>query len=336
MLDVLRCSLMGEVLPTVEDWQATLSLARRQGVDALINSAGLPATARLQAAAYAAQQQENYERQRNVLARLTGIFSPAGMKTAILKGFALAQYWSQPALRPCGDIDIFLGEDYEKGNHLLEQLGATVDCSHGSKHSSASLDGITIENHRTLCNYDEGGVDAQVELFIYNCIKAQGLHAIGEGAYGLPPVAECLFVLNHTVRHFASHGGIVLRHVADWGFLLRHYQAAADGTLTALGDAARQMGLDAFCDIISAIAADWGLCRPLRCFALSDDALATAKRRVLQDFFDPKDLRALPHNLKGLWGRYRRFGAIRWKYRYLPGSWYRAAAIRLRLAMRKK
>ena len=68
--------------------------------------------------------EHRYGQQRRRAAELAAAYAEAGIRTVVLKGFAVSRLYPVPEHRPCGDLDCFLCGDYERGNRVAEQVGA--------------------------------------------------------------------------------------------------------------------------------------------------------------------------------------------------------------------
>ncbi len=59
--------------------------------------------------------------------------------------------YPNPAHRPCGDIDIWLYGEQEKGDKLLQKKGIAIDSSH-HHHTVFHVNGVMVENHYDFIN----------------------------------------------------------------------------------------------------------------------------------------------------------------------------------------
>lgn len=58
--------------------------------------------------------ERRYGQQRRRAAELAAAYAEAGIRTVVLKGFAVSRLYPVPEHRPCGDLDCFLCGDYEQ------------------------------------------------------------------------------------------------------------------------------------------------------------------------------------------------------------------------------
>ncbi|OFY34190.1 MAG: hypothetical protein A2X17_02765 [Bacteroidetes bacterium GWF2_41_61] len=153
---------------------------------------------------------KRYQRQMVVLGELRALFAKSQIEVLVLKGAVLAALYPISEHRECGDIDIFLYENYEKGNLVVDRMGITVD-KKGFKHSKFFFKGIDIENHKSLLNVANNRYDREIERHLRRMLedgKIEDFHL--------------LFNIRHTIVHFLS-SGVVLRHFTDLYLLLKHF-----------------------------------------------------------------------------------------------------------------
>ena len=97
-----------------------------------------------------------------------------GIRLLLMKGHGLSELYPKPQSRPSGDIDIYLFDDYEKGNFLF---GDGVN-SFNKKHASYDYHGVHIENHKMPLDTDtklEREIGAYLQSDIGNvCLSTTG------------------------------------------------------------------------------------------------------------------------------------------------------------------
>lgn len=243
-----------------EDWEETKNLARRGGISALVFQAAmqLPENLRptLQMKLRWALEVENtinrFGHQEKTALKLSAFFHKAGIRMMILKGLGIARYYPQPELRECGDIDIWLFGQGEKGNRLIADSGRDIDTSN-PKHSVFSFDGVLIENHRTFLDEALYGMDRRLDKILTHILEKQSYSRSGGGSseiYFPPADFNALFLIRHAAMHFT--GGISLRHVTDWAMFLDREAGNIDRE--RINRILRRENLDKFAGILTAIA----------------------------------------------------------------------------------
>ena len=228
-------------LPKDVDWGKVLSLAQEQGVNAIavdgleiwlkrepqLLSSSKDKQILLEAIGFLQRVEVNNIHQLSALVKLSDIFGAKGIPFMIMKGFACAQYYPNPKHRPCGDIDVYPGEQFQESNKAFKEAGVNVD-SHYYRHSVSYINGIMIENHRVLG--DLRGPKKQTRE-LEEWLKREANNALfkGESAIvmgqvipmGVFPTANfnALFLPWHVSAHFMFEK-VTLRHLLDWALFL--------------------------------------------------------------------------------------------------------------------
>jgi len=165
-------------------------------------------------------------RQREALKELAGIFAESGMRVMVLKGLGLADMYPRPAHRECGDLDIYLFGDFEKGNEVMRKMGIAVEYD-GTKHSKFNYKGIPVENHKNFLNVTTTRVDKDLERELMRMLQEQKCGSLDLGGITVdvpPPDFQMIFLTRHAITHFLA-SGLVLRHLYDFGiFYSAHAQ----------------------------------------------------------------------------------------------------------------
>ena len=170
--------------------------------------------------------EEVHLRQREALKELAGIFAESGMRVMVLKGLGLAEMYPRPAHRECGDLDIYLFGDFEKGNEVMRKMGIAVEYD-GTKHSKFYYKGIPVENHKNFLNVTTTRVDKDLERELMRILQEQKCGTLDLGGITVdvpPPDFQMIFLTRHAITHFLA-SGLVLRHLYDFGiFYSAHAQ----------------------------------------------------------------------------------------------------------------
>lgn len=225
MLELLRSSLNRRQpnLPplTEKQWEDVYWLSRKHGVVTMINDVieAMPDELRphsdiaLSWALSAERTRYHYARQEAVLDKIRTKASEQGLQMVLLKGMTLSKLFPVPSSRACGDIDIYFPGNYEKGNELLGMPNAEMI----GKHSETAIDGVTVENH---LNFLDLGYQSQRLAEQYITDSLGQVSSDGE----LPPMANMVYLLMHTVSHLTAKIKLPLRNVVDWGLFLHSYR----------------------------------------------------------------------------------------------------------------
>ena len=180
------------------------------GISQFPGTESLPRALRLQWALNIENLVDRYKLQKETLNKITTLFREQSASVTAMKGISLSNYYPIPAHREFGDIDFYLGENFELGNKLLLANGALkVPGEHNSdKHSVFILNNVMLENHRTLNNNDKIGrlAEQQAKEWDYETRPSP------DGFNIFSPRMNALFLLNHAASHFRRND-ITIRHL---------------------------------------------------------------------------------------------------------------------------
>ena len=209
------------VIPKNIDWSSLVNLAARQGVlcvarDGLVQMPGISRELLIRWELCVQKLEARNKKQRAVIKELVALFRENGIEMLLLKGIGLSELYPDPYHRECGDIDIFLFGDYEKGNKVIEELGIEVE-KDGSKHSKFYYKGVPVENHKTFLNVEYTQTDKNLEKYLHKILYEQGFDSIviDDTPVRIPtPDFTAIFLIRHDITHFLA-SGLVLRHFCD-------------------------------------------------------------------------------------------------------------------------
>ena len=221
LIELVRAAVL-DVPPAIPkavkiDWNALMDQAADQNVLAWVwdGACKLPdeqKPSRKYAISWGLTAQEawdDYERQLAVLEKIVNISNQNQMRVLLLKGLGLSSLFPNPKSRSCSDIDIYLFDDYEKGNRLLSDSPAEED----GKHSVLHIDGVLIENHN---NFLEPNATQKRKIIDYLKSSLKDVILTPYGYYILPPLANCLFLAFHTSKHYLKKTIFPIRNIVDF------------------------------------------------------------------------------------------------------------------------
>lgn len=218
-------------LPPVFDqvnWNQIITFAARQGVSGLSldgftrgerNTEILPALPKAEQIRWelsVKHLEARHKRQRESLKELVTLFRDNGMELLLLKGIGVASNYPVPSHRESGDLDIFLYDNHEKGNQLIESLGIPVNRDY-SKHSTFFFNGTPVENHLSFLDVEHSQTNKNLEWHLQKILSAQGHQTmyIDEVEVRISsPDFTAIFLTRHDITHFLA-SGLVLRHLCD-------------------------------------------------------------------------------------------------------------------------
>jgi hypothetical protein len=330
-----------DVLPmgiTQVNWEKIISFASRQGVlgislDGFSNGKeytdrlpALPKDQQIRWELSLKSQEARNKRQKEAIKELVALFRENGMEMLLLKGIGLSENYPIPSHRECGDIDIYLYGDCEKGNQVMEAMGIVVD-KQGSKHDNFFFKGIPVENHKTFLDLTSNKINQQLEEHLHKILAEQGFDTIriDDTEVRIPtPDFTAIFLTRHDITHFVA-SGLVLRYLCDLGlFFTRNASSINFSQFFKILEETSQMNL--FSAFINLAQTHLGM--PVNSIpALSCDE--NLSDRILQDTINiPKKI--TPEDLANCWiVRRKVVGAFhlfrtKWKYDLMDkGFFYR-------------
>ena len=324
MLALLRGSLNNtppDQLPTTTDeWAQVYWLARKHGVVTMINDVieRLPEEQQPQGdialswSLSAERTRYHYEHQSQVLDTLRSNAADQGLKVLVLKGLSLSRYYPVPSSRACGDIDIaFLPltrDNFQRGNTLL---GIPDGKIHG-KHTETTVEGVPVENHLQFLDLN---YKSQIRAEQY--IK-DSLDLVTDEGF-LPPMADMVYLLMHTICHITAKFKLPLRNIIDWGMFLKGNQQMLDPA--ECHRLIRRIGMEPAFNMLTYLAAEFtgtDLSRYIRGRLPRRDIERMRMLMLQKDYREPLPKGLKPFQLFVL--RFRRNRQSRWLYRYLPST----------------
>lgn len=306
------------------DWNEIYRLAVRHGVcanvwDGLILLPEIwlpPRTLRLQWALNTENIVKRYMHQKEILNRITSLFRKQALIPIIIKGISLSTYYPIPHHREFGDIDFYLGENFDLGNTLLLANGACkVPGEHNSdKHSVFILNKVMLENHRMLNNNDKIGRLAEYQARVWN----YETQITPEGFTSLSPRMNALFLPIHAASHFRRND-ITIRHLCDWGLFLQHERRNLD--LKELHAAYMHIGISDFTNILT-ILSEYILHGDYSWFAEASKYNKALVQRCLDIVLFPQNNITATNSLHRFILRCQRAWQRKWTYKLIPGNFW--------------
>ncbi len=330
-VDGLQLTVQGSI-----DWEAELALAERQGLSGVVAD-GIdwlkvhgegstvmlsPRQVMLQLIGSVLQNYEyRHELYRRAIAELAGFYNSHGFKMMVLKGFACALDWPKPEHRPSGDIDIWqFGQYREADAALAAEKGISIDNSH-HHHTVFYWRDFMVENHYDFIEIHHHSSGPELEKIL----KEQGkddsysVDLYGEKVYLPSPNLHALFLLRHSMEHFASTD-ISLRQLLDWAFFVEKHGKNVDWEW--LEAVLEQFGMKRQYGIFNAICVEeLGFDAGIFHYVQYDPNL---KERVLNEILSPEFIGEAPEKLiPRILLKYRRWQANGWKQKlcYKGSRW---------------
>jgi len=282
-----------------------------------------PRETRIRWALSAEKLEERYRHQQQTASKLAARFSEEGLRMLLLKGLGLSRDYPLPEHRECGDIDIYLYGQSDKGDRVLHEIGAHLYFD-VPKHSEYVWDGVLIENHRTILNVRRNRTERELNAVLVRLLEKEGTHGLAPGIQAPRATFNAIFLIRHAAVHFQKEG-IVLRHLCDWAcFLTRHWDEIDHALFrTAMED----YRMDRFADLMTAAAVEY-----LGAEVPGPECEAGMLGRFMEEVLtlSPMPDKPLPRLLRKLSGPYRNRWRLRevlrtpvWRYYYdtVRGQW---------------
>lgn len=262
-----------------------------------------------------------YELYCRTIAEMAGFYNSHGYKMMVLKGYACSLDWPKPEHRPCGDIDIWqFGQQKNADEALAKEKGVEIDSSH-HHHTVLYWRDFMVENHYDFINVHHHKSNAEVERVLKELAQddSHSVAVYGEKVYLPSANLHALFLLKHTMMHFAAEG-ISLRQLLDWGFFMKAHHQEIDWPW--FFEKLEQFGMTAMFNIFNAICVE----------NLGFEAAVFhqvqfnpfLKDRVLKDILEPEYGEELPKKLvTRLVFKFRRWKGSAWKHElcYKESMW---------------
>ena len=316
---------------TPGSWERIYRMAADHGLSAVVwdGICRLPAAqqppreTRIRWALSAEKLEERYRHQQQTASKLAARFSEEGLRMLLLKGLGLSRDYPLPEHRECGDIDIYLYGQSDKGDRVLHEIGAHLYFD-VPKHSEYVWDGVLIENHRTILNVRRNRTERALNAVLVRLLEKEGTHGLAPGIQAPRATFNAIFLIRHAAVHFQKEG-IVLRHLCDWAcFLTRHWDEIDHALFrTAMED----YRMDRFADLMTAAAVEY-----LGAEVPGPECEAGMLGRFMEEVLtlSPMPDKPLPRLLRKLSGPYRNRWRLRevlrtpvWRYYYdtVRGQW---------------
>lgn len=209
------------------NWDALRKLSAEQGVLAWVwdgicklpEAQRPPRFSRIGWDLSAQQVWNRYQRQKDVLKELVEICQTQGMRLLLLKGIGLSHLYPRPQSRPSGDIDIYLFENFRKGNKVF-----SMDKSTDTRmHTAFNYKGVHIENHEIFV-YPNTSIKKLISRYLIERTD----HAVttSSGYWVLEPKDNLVYLMMHALNHvnFGYNTSFLnIKNLTDIAMMIAHY-----------------------------------------------------------------------------------------------------------------
>ena len=238
----------------------------------------------------------------------------------VLKGYGLSLNWPTASHRPCGDIDVYLGECCEFVNQMMENRFSVAVDRTSPHHSTFHFREQLFENHATILSVNACKANSGLEKTLKQLAEEGLEYKVGRAKVKLPTSRfNSLHVLRHLGGDWATDGAS-LRQVIDWATFV---SASADGRNGLepidwgfVQKVSREVKMIGFLDVLNGICVEY-LGYPREMFPVTD-VDAALRDRVMDDILVPECRNRIPersHRLAYMWGKFYRHIRSQWKRR---------------------
>ena len=209
------------------DWSGVIALASRQGVVALCLEAVefpptivIPKQFLLQWIGTAEMQRQQFEQTWGVACKLDKLWVEDDIHATVLKGRSVAKYYPVPSHRYSCDLDVFIGEEWDKACVILEKQGIRL-VHEVYKEVEFTLDNVYVECHRYITPIRGNKHLKEFEYYLRSLLDC-GPKEYFEGTTLIcPPLMfTVMFYIEHALGDLL-HGHLTLKHIVDWVVLRR-------------------------------------------------------------------------------------------------------------------
>ena len=225
VLQLLRSALnhtVQLVLPEGADWERAIALATEHGISGIcleavdkLPAGTVPKPLLLQWFGQTEIQRGQYQRAWAVACKLDRLWSAESIFATVLKGRAIAQYYDVPHHRYSCDLDVFIGQDWERACALLEGKGVYLE-HEVYKEVEFTLDDVYVECHRYITPLRGNRHLHAFERYLRSLLDSvQPTFFEGTTLICPPLMFSVMLYVEHALGDFL-HGKLLLKHVVDW------------------------------------------------------------------------------------------------------------------------
>ena len=190
---------------------------------------------------------------------LAGRMQEAGIYALLVKGQGIAQCYSKPLWRSCGDVDLLLDKtNYTKAINFLAPMAQSIDEEDPLRlHYGMTIGRWVVELHGTLRSGLSSRIDNEIDAIQHKTFEENHVRIWShrnQTVYLPSPDNDIIFVFSHILQHFFK-GGIGLRQICDLCRLLWTFRS--DININLLEQRLRKMRLISEWRTFAALAVDY-------------------------------------------------------------------------------
>lgn len=193
-------------------------------------------------------QEKLFEYNWKVAKMISGLWGSKGIETVVLKGRSIAQFYPKPEHRYSCDLDVFIGNGWDKACKILEDKGVKL-VHEVYKEVEFTLNNVYVECHRYITPYRGNKTLRRFEKFLKDSLAESPKQYFDNTVLLSPPL---MFIIMLHIEHALGdllHGKFSLKHVVDW-MILRKQSIDVD----SIELRCKEFGFDRFLKLIDALA----------------------------------------------------------------------------------
>lgn len=268
-----------------------------------------------------------YEKQKEILSEIVTYLKGLGCEPILLNGVNYGRYYMNPAARYYGDIDLFLGNDFDNAIKALNNLGLNVKKINRFM-ARATLRGVCIRVHKRLMFsqfinrlYSKSDYTASKILGEMLTEERREIE-VNTVTVTIPSLEfEALYMIKYCMHHFLEYG-LYMRHLCDITLFFETNRDLLDHK--QLENKLKRLKLyRVYCTFIASCVANLGMDHP----GYNGTIKKYSQKLTMDIFFNRYRLtsREKIRTMTGL-GRYllkiRYFNDSRWKYSLIDRKIY--------------
>lgn len=209
------------------EWDMVLKLATEHGVSGICFEAierlpkgSVPKPQLLQWFGQTEMQRGQYQRAWAVACKLDNLWAAENIHATVLKGRTISMYYIVPHHRYSCDLDVFIGQDWERACEMLEAKGVKLE-HEVYKEVEFTVDGVYVECHRYITPLRGNKQLQAFERYLRSLLVGEEPAFFEGTTLVCPPlIFSVMLYVEHALGDFL-HGKLLLKHIVDWVMLRR-------------------------------------------------------------------------------------------------------------------
>ncbi len=210
------------------DWWSLFRLMQKNHVTALTaetaSKLGVPREVLIPWLAECDKAERWHRYQTEVQQDIIDTMAKHGIRTLVLKGTHIAQYYPKTEQREFGDLDLYFYDRHDEADRVAREVLKVEVSNDAHHHSKYDYRGVTVESHYDFLNTHYPPSNRRYEALL------KELAENSRHTQEYDPTFEVLFLLRHMAGHFAA-SRITLRDWVDWSLTSQALHDKVDWTV---------------------------------------------------------------------------------------------------------